>query len=369
MLSSKDNGITWTKEPKTISFRANRRDGMPVALLVDGEILMSIEDNNIDQFKPYILRSKISGNWDEPILANSPMREYALKNKLPDTDYAGAPYIMKVPSGEVVLSYQCTSGRSSNWEKSTMEVAIGDKNGRNFDKITRPFDVPLDRDAKWNSISLWDDKTIVAAASTSFRNQNTDVWIINGHIIPELSIEPGSITVDGNISESEWGADLPIFVGHQSETNLVAGVSYSRKTLYLTAKVNDKNLISDSNDLTRSDGVNFYIDANNKNLSSPDLEIFKVWFNYLGEMKIWEGRSGHWEERKSSGVKAKVKTDTNGYQIELSVPFAVIYKHSKSDLRFNVGLVEYKSPAKGYEEVIVNSNASSSNTWLHVKFQ
>jgi len=369
MLSSYDNGATWTKEPKTVSFRANRRDGMPVALLVDDEILMSIEDNNIGQFKPYIIRGKISGNWNEPVLANSPMREYALKNKLPDTDYAGAPYIMKVPSGEVILSYQCTSGRSSNWEKSTMEVAVGDKSGRNFDKITRPFDVPLDREAKWNSISLWDEKTIVAASSTSFNNPNTEVWIINGHIIPELSIGPGAITVDGNISESEWGADLPIFVGHQSETNLVASVSYSRKSLYLAAKVNDKNLISDSNDLTRSDGVNFYIDADNKNLLSPDLGIFKVWCNYLGETKIWEGHNGQWQELKSSAVKAKAKTGTSGYQIELSLPFPAIKKHSKSDLRINVGLVDYKSPAKGYEEVIVNSNASSSNTWLHVKLQ
>jgi hypothetical protein len=369
MLSSPDNGKTWTKDPKTVSFRANRRDGMPVALLVDDEILVSVEDNNIDQFKPYIVRSTVSNNWSSPVLANSPNREYALKAKMPDAVYAGAPYIMRVPTGEVILSYQTTSGRSSNWEMSTMEVAVGDKRGRNFEKLTRPFDVPLTREAKWNSISLWDENTIVAAATTSFRSANCEVWIINGHIIPELKITPAAITVDGNISEPEWGAEFPVFIGHQSETNLTASIRYNNENLCFAAKVNDQNLVSDSKDMIRSDGVCFYIDTENQNLLSPDAGIFKVACNYKGETKIWEGHSGQWEKLKSAAIQAKAKTVGNGYQLELSVPFSVLKKQSKSDFRINCGLVEYSSASTGYEENVANSSASSSNTWLHVKFQ
>lgn len=369
MLSSPDNGKTWTKEPKTVSFRANRRDGMPVALLVDDEILVSVEDNNIDQFKPYLVRCAVSDNWSSPVLAGSPNREYMLNTKIPDAVYAGAPYIMRIPTGEVILSYQTTSGRSSNWELSTMEVAIGDKKGRKFAKLTRPFDVPLTREAKWNSISMWDENTVVAASTTSFRNTNCEVWIINGHIIPELKITPTAITVDGNVSDEEWGTKFPIFIGHQSETKLNAAIGCDTENLFFAAKVNDQNLVSDSKDLTRTDGIYFYIDAENQNLASPDLGIFKVWCNYKGETKIWEGHSGQWEEMKSAAIKAKAKTVANGYQIELAVSFSVLKKQSKSDFRINCGLVEYSSASTGYEENIANSNANSPNTWVHVVFQ
>ncbi len=368
MIASKDNGENWEQAIKTVSFRAGRRDGMPVPVIVDDEILVSIEDNNIDQFKPYIVRSKITDNWSTPLLSGSPNREYALTERLPDAVYAGAPYLMRIPSGEVILSYQTTSGRSSNWELSTLEVAIGNKKGHNFEKRSQPFVVPTDREAKWNSISLWDENTIVAAATTSFRNPNCEVWIINGHIIPELKIESATINVDGIISAQEWGGLLPVFIGHQSATNLSANIRCDDQNIYFCAKVNDKTLIFDPNDPSKADGVNFYIDAENQNLISPDAGIYKIWCNYKGETKLYEGYQGQWEETKTANITCKTSTDINGYQIELAVPFLVIKKQVKSDFRINFGLKEYSSVSNFYEENIIHSNATSSNTWLHATF-
>lgn len=369
MLSSPDNGKTWNKEVKTVCFRANRRDGMPVALLVDDEILVSIEDNQIGQFKPFIVRTKISDNWQTPVLANSPNREYALKKPYPESVYAGAPYLMRVPSGEVILSYQTTSGRSSNWELSTLEVAIGDKKGRNFEKLSRPFTVTTDREAKWNSISLWDENTVVAAATTSFRSPNCEVWMIKGHIIPELKIGTAAIIADGNISAAEWGDKFPVFIGQQGPVNLRAAITYEGENICIAAKVNDKNLVSDPNDPTKSDGVFIYLDPENQNLLHPDAGIFKIWCNYKGETKIYEGHQGQWEEQKTTTINCKVKTDTNGYQIESVLPFSILKKQTKSDFRINFGLMEYSSTTKSYEENTIHSDAFASNTWLHVSFQ
>jgi hypothetical protein len=368
MVSSKDNGKTWGKDVKTVCFRAGRRDGMPVALLVDDEILVSIEDNNIGQFKPYIVRTKISDNWSSPVLAGSTNREYALKTHLPDDVYAGAPYLIRVPSGEVILSYQTTGGRSSNWELSTLEVAIGDKKGHNFEKPTQPFNVPSDREAKWNSISMWDENTIVAAATTSFRNPNCEVWIIKGHIIPELKIAPATITVDGDISASEWGDNFPLFIGHKNETNLTGAIRYDDQHLYFCAKVNDKNLIADLSDPLKTDGVNFYIDTENYKLLSPDAGIFKIWCNFKGAIKIYEGNKGQWNEMKSENLPAKVKSDAGGYQLEMALPFSILKKQNKSDFRINIGLVEYTTATNSYEEYITNSGSASSNTWMPVTF-
>jgi hypothetical protein len=367
MLSSADNGSTWSEKIKTVAYRASRRDGMPVALIVDDEILVSIEDNNIDQFKPFIVRTTIADNWSTPVLADSPMREYALKNRLPDFVYAGAPYIMRVPSGEVILSYQTTSGRSSNWENSTMEVAVGDRKGRNFEKVTQPFNVPLDREAKWNSISLWDENTIVAASTTSFRNANCEVWIISGHIIPVVRSVSKTINVDGIVSNNEWGDNFPIFVGHKSKTNLRAALCNDHENLYVGVDVKDAKLISDPNDPLKSDGITLYLDAGNYQLLNPDSGIFKIWCNYMGETKIYEGNKGAWQEIKTDKVLAQVKsTIDEGYQIEFQIPFSVVKKQDLSDIRVNLGLVEYDSLNSFYEETIANSTALQSNTWLRI---
>ncbi|MGM0377646.1 MAG: sialidase family protein, partial [Bacteroidota bacterium] len=220
MLASEDNGVSWSEDHTTVSFREDRRDGMPVPLLVGDEVLVSIEDNGHDQFKPWIVRNPVDDLWSSPVRGNSSLREYALvKNLSPDV-YAGAPYLMKVPSGEVILSYQTNEDRSSNWELSTMEVAIGDTTGRNFSKYTHPFDVPLDSEAKWNSISLWDESTVVAASTTSFRSQACEVWIKKGHIIPELVAGEKEIDVDGDFATGEWSNELPVFVGRKSPVNM-----------------------------------------------------------------------------------------------------------------------------------------------------
>jgi hypothetical protein len=369
MIRSSDNGITWSNEVKTISFRAGRRDGMPVPLLVDDEILVAIEDNKIGQFKPYIVRSKISDNWSSPVLADSPNREYALKQPLPDDVYAGAPYLMRIPSGEVVLSYQTTGGRTSDWERSTMEVAIGDHTGRDFEKLTRPFPVPLDREAKWNSVSLWDEKTVVAASTTSFRSPNGEVWIIKGHIIPELKAVQSGVTVDGNISGIEWGHEFPLFIGHRGETNLRSNIRYDGQNLYFCAIVEDKKLISDKNDPVRSDGVCLYIDAENSSLLSPSAGMFRIWCNCKGEMTVAEGNNGQWTAITSDHINAATGNTGSGYQVEFEVPFSALKKNDRSDIRINLGLVEYSDADSWYEENIVNTVPASSNTWCRVAFK
>jgi hypothetical protein len=182
MLTSPDAGESWTSKPKTISFRENKRDGMPVAAIVGDEIVVVIEDNKSVGFKPYTVRTKLRDNWKIPVEAYSPNREYALSETIPDSVYLGAPYLLKLPTGETLISYQSNENRSSNWEYSVMEVAIGDKTARNFSRRTQPFKVPLNKSAKWNSIALWNDSTVVALTSSDFNSEAIAPWMMIGHI-------------------------------------------------------------------------------------------------------------------------------------------------------------------------------------------
>ncbi len=369
MISSSDNGKTWTKDIKTVSFRAGRRDGMPVPLLVGDEIIVAVEDNKVGQFKPYIVRSTLSDNWSSPVLADSPNREYALKQALRDEIYAGAPYLMRVPSGEVLLSYQTTGGRTSDWERSTMEVAVGDRTGRHFEKLSRPFDVPLEREAKWNSISLWDEKTVVAASTTSFRSPNCEVWIIKGHLIPELEAEQGTISVDGKITEEEWGAGFPVFIGHKGPTNLRSNVRYDGQNLYFCAHVADATRIR-GNEPFQSDGVFLYLDAWNSCQLSPGLGMFRIFCDTAGNITVGEGKDGKWITIPPGGITAKITVaEGSGYQVEFKIPFSSVKKNDRSDIRINIGLNEYSGAASGYEENIAHSVPSSSNTWCRLRLK
>ena len=145
-MQSHDNGATWDR-PKTVSFRAGRRDGMPVPLLLAGGkgIVLAIEDNGLNgAFKPVIIHTSFEDNWDQPFAGgDSPRRWGALEPPLPASVYAGAPYIRQLPGGETVLSVQSGEGRPSEsvLDHTQMVVYVGDNQARGFTNKSVPFKV------------------------------------------------------------------------------------------------------------------------------------------------------------------------------------------------------------------------------------
>lgn len=185
MLESFDKGLTWTKEPKIVSFRAKSRDGMPVPLLLKDqkEIVVAIEDNGFENFKPAIIRGMLEDNWNHPVLAHSKDREFALKQSLDDTIYAGAPYLRQLKSGETILSYQGTEGRKNDMRFAEMKVVIGDSLARYFDHKSVPFQIPEDRCALWSSLMVTADDTMVALTSTNaYSDGKMEVWMVKGRL-------------------------------------------------------------------------------------------------------------------------------------------------------------------------------------------
>ncbi|MFW6267823.1 MAG: hypothetical protein ACOC1E_01680, partial [Marinilabiliaceae bacterium] len=345
----------------------DRRDGMPVPLLVGEEVLVSIEDNGLDQFKPWIVRNQVDDLWSSPVRGNSSLREYALVKDLSPDVYAGAPYLMKVPSGEVILSYQTNEDRSSNWELSTLEVAIGDSTGRNFSKYTHPFDVPLDSEAKWNSISKWDETTIVAASTTSFRSQACEVWMVLGHIIPEMKAEKKTVSVDGRIDADEWGRELPVFVGHKGSVNARANVRRDDEHLFVGVRVkyDDKD---SSRDVPDDDEVSIFLDAGDFNLTRPDSGLYRFSWTPGGGPDVSAGEKGTWQrmEKKQIQLEARELADENGYALEWAIPFSDIDYETGDDVRFNLKLQYQNGEDEQIKENIVHATEDASHTWCRI---
>ncbi|MCU4155639.1 exo-alpha-sialidase [Carboxylicivirga sp. A043] len=362
MLRSHDKGITWDEQVVTVCFRAHHRDGMPVPVLLNDEIVVAIEDNVSGQFKPYTVRTTIQDNWSSPVLAQSSQRDRALTEAYPNQVYAGAPYLVPIPGG-TVLSYQTTYQRGNNWELSTMEVAIGDAEGRNFSKQSRPFSVPLDREAKWNSVAMWDEQTVVAATSTSFNSPSCEVWIIKGHIIPSLSLQSANIQVDGSIDDDEWAA-LPIFVGHTSANQISSGLKRVGEHLVIAAKLD-----LDENANNQQAEVNFLVDAGNYCTEQAEKGLFKWVIQTDGSAHSFKGSKGSWIKQDFIGELKVSEKQPNIFEIELKIPFQILNWEEVSEFRFNTGIGYLNTEGEKVTEWMANSNGDASFSWCSVTLE
>ncbi len=184
LLRSADGGSTWSTTPQIVSFRAGSRDGMPVPLWLphQQQVALAIEDPGYKNFKPYIISSASGGAWGAIVDGRSGSRHYGLLKKLPDSVYAGAPYLQRLSGGQTLLSYQSTEGRAQHRDgDAVMVVAVGDSNAANFCGATTPFAVPEGRHALWNSLCVLPGDTVVALTSTNaFAGKGSEIWMIKG---------------------------------------------------------------------------------------------------------------------------------------------------------------------------------------------
>lgn len=187
LLRSYDNGLSWSHHPETVSFRPGKRDGMPVPVLLHDkqEVAVAIEDNADGNFKPYIITNTLVQNWGQTVGGDGSGRSYALQEKMPPEIYAGAPFLRQLKSGETILSYQGTEGRTNKMEYAEMKVVVGDDQARGFSGKSVPFRVPADKCGLWNSICILDDDAIVALTSTNAFGRNMEVWMIRGRLVKQ----------------------------------------------------------------------------------------------------------------------------------------------------------------------------------------
>lgn len=185
MLRSADNGDTWTVSPTIVSFRPGKRDGMPVPLLLKNgrDIAVAIEDNAINTFKPYVIKNTIQENWAKTVGGESQNRSYALAQRVPDDIYAGAPFIRQLSTGETILSYQGTEGRTNDMNFADMKVVIGNDQAINFQSKSVPFLIPANKSCLWNSLTVLNDDTVIAVTSTNAYADRTEIWMIKGKVV------------------------------------------------------------------------------------------------------------------------------------------------------------------------------------------
>jgi len=355
VISSNDNGKTWGNF-KTVSFRANFRDGMPVPRIIGDEIVVAIEDNKSGNFRPYTVRTKIADNWSEPVLADSPNRDHSLKEPLEDEAIGGAPYLLVLPSGETLLSYQSTQGgRPTNISAQIMQTVIGDKTARNFERTTQPFPLFYNQQSMWNSLALWDDHTICAVGEVRLTDLASPT-IIRGHILSDIKVSKKEIT------------EYPIFVGSKNVANVRVGIGADESNLYLQCNVFDPTPTKSPSGTQQGDGVYLFFDSENASLKEPDKGIYKLWCSSTGEVALWEGNAGNWQMQKISSIQANAVASEAGYELQISIPKTILGLKIGT-ARIGAGISNYASDYIGNTAFLILGDEKASNTWMKVDFE
>ena len=380
MFRSQDGGRSWSLSPEIVSFRAGGRDGMPVPLYLPAtdEIILSIEDNGyvgfMGRMRPMIVRSTVARDWKPYVDAASPYREYALTEPLNRIENAGAPYIRKALTGEILLSYQGTEGRDvpvingvkTNDYSQEMIVAVGDSRGHDFTNRTAPFALPLGPggvwpadnvgyQGMWNSLSVTSDGLIWAITSTNaFTYPQNQIAAVKGYLLNDFSVPYKTVYLDGNANDWDETSRAPLFIGRTTTASVSARVACDVKWIYLLARVaNDTDVKLTESQPEKGDGVVWAFHSG----TAP----VKIWFGADGTCRTFE--NGAWTENAYS-IKNAVSATTGGYVMECAVTRNYLTANGIPPTMVPVNLTLYDYNAGTVQSESIANTSDDGATWL-----
>jgi hypothetical protein len=367
-----DKGLTWT-EPVAVSFRSGYRDGMasPILLKNKNEIVFSIEDNGIcnDYFRPVTIRTTLEDNWTSGYVDGTSERRDIVFEKTLSCGYAAAaPYLRQLPSGETILSYHGTYGRTTDRQKQDMFVAVGDDNARNFKAISNPFNVGLEKNAMWNSVSVIDTGIVIAVTSTNKVTNTRSVTIIKGVPLKKVFAKYGTATIDGSTSGETWSTAKKeqLVFGVKTKSRWVADFLYDNNYFYITARIIDTETI---NTETVNDGLRLLLDVDNVSSSSPQKGTYSIFFDLNGNVNSQSGDNGSWvTDSNTEGIRYSVNLNPNRYYImEAAIPWSLLGKTGPVFNRMAIGLERLDRSASSYIiEGITDVDKNAPYTWLEL---
>jgi len=183
MIHSTDNGTSWTA-PAEVGFLPGKRDGMPVPLLLKDNkgIVFSIESVRNTK-SPFIIWSSTAAKWNDA-------ERGTVQNKrrwvaISDSYFGGAPYLVQLPAGETLLSFQAKAGRNvKNVKKNTMLVYAGNDEAKNFRRMNDPWpNLPENEGAYYSSLFVKDANTVVLVTTRNNAKNISEVWWKEGKIM------------------------------------------------------------------------------------------------------------------------------------------------------------------------------------------
>lgn len=139
------------------------------------------------------------------------------------------------------------------------------------------------------------------------------------------------VTIDGQV-DAIWANAMEYSLNHKiltvdnaADLSAKVKVLYDDEKLYFLYEVTDNTLLAASNNFWENDAIEIYIDGNNDKATSYDANDFQFVIRYDAS-SILEGH-----DKAVTGIAAKSNTTSNGYTIEVSIPWSTIGVTPSSD--------------------------------------
>jgi hypothetical protein len=362
LCRSFDGGLSWG-QPERISFRSGFRDGMPVPLLLDEELVVIIEDNGwpgVGDFFPTTIRCLLSQNWhDHWVDAQSAQREKTL-----DPEYCsasvkgGAPYLRQFPWGESIISFQSDYNHPG---KPRMLTAIGDSEARHFRALSAPFITAQTDEVLWNSVAVIDTGIVVATGTV-----NGVIEMVKGYPVRQLQAAYGHPTIDGRLANGETYTKpkaRQVILGSQTGVRTSADWAYDEENLYFTARVSDRTVFTDG---SQPDGVRLMLDVADASDTRPQQGVFCLFFRRDGGLSTWEGGAGSWKVVAMPDILVRVQSATTQYVVEAAIPWSSLgFATPPKDKRMAVSIeTQDRRSNTMVTERIPDARLDESWTWM-----
>ena len=76
-----------------------------------------------------------------------------------------------------------------------------------------------------------------------------------------------------------------------------------------------ENCIPVDKELKKGSGVFIYLDTKNECLKEPAEGVYKVWCSYKGDITVWQGNKGKWENSELEGLQITPSVVSGGYEL------------------------------------------------------
>jgi len=357
---TEENGKTY--DGMAVGQYLNNDNGIAIALECDG-----------GSKTPWIVKSSVENNWIYPDFTSPMTGPEPDRKKLLHEDFRGfAPYMEKLPSGEVIVQ---SNGKFTKDSSEKMWVFIGDEKAENFSYASSPHA------SWWGSVAYIGNEEIISSGNAGYKENGTDyqmLRITKGKINRSMSIKKGEIetfplgSFDRTLNK-DW------FIGGISQAQAYMHMKYTEENLNIGCHIYDKQL--NYYTTMNSDAIQMLVYR--KNTASSVEDIYRITINIKEEIKIEkQNEGGIFENIDPSGsvcvaiIEGTIGDNSDedmGYSTKTSIPWTIIGGFPDENEEFRVHLIQRNndrtsSILPSVTESMPGEVSSDSKTWLKVSF-
>ena len=351
MVRSIDGGYTWQPAVTASPWQARLifqqyvcdvegspsfTDQMSVGTeLYDGSLAVVCESKMTDKsFRISVIHSDAA--WSETVDYDKTGPADRMNNLYP----GAGPYIVKMPTGETILSY----GKSSR----SMVLRVGDGDARSFGEEVTIFQKP----GYWGAIEVTGNNRLTAVYPVS--GEKNSILLENLYLNHAIAAPQKAIVVDGKNSKDWADVTQALFIGSASQAQATLRAAHSAEKLYLL--------------LERRDGSLTDKDASFVYVADTAGKYYRFEIDASGTVTLAYGAGARYEtvENGYKYASAVIAGEAGGIVTEIEANMAALGISGRRGLKVNLSLDNADADGTMAQDVIDGLDSYDASTWLDV---